>query len=60
MTQEFFMGLEREYAEYNDKCIADLQEMNDNKIANIKQAGGIDEWQENDLDSLTRTFHFNS
>ena len=35
MTKAFLQDLHAKHAEYNLKCVADLQEMNENKIANI-------------------------
>ena len=51
--------LQLKYAEFNDACKAELQEMNKNIIENIVNRGGTQGW-EIDNDAMTKSFEFNS
>jgi len=57
LTKAYFNELENQQKAYNDKCVDELKEMNQNKITNIIDSGGIEGWHESgNLDSLTKSF----
>ena len=61
MTNAFFANLEQEYAAYNEKCVNDLKEMNQTKINNIIERGGIEGWDDGgNLNALTKSFDFDT
>ena len=61
LTQAVMADMQREFAAYNEKCINDLKEMNQTKITNIIERGGVEGWDDGDnLDALTKTFDFDS
>ena len=61
MTEQFFEKLQEEFDLYNEKCVNDLKEMNQNRITAILERNGVEGWDEGDnLEALTRTFNFDS
>ena len=61
MTVAYFKELETEFQAFNDRCVDELKEMNQTKITNIIERGGVEGWNDGDnLDALTKTFEFES
>ena len=61
LTRAYFAELDAKYAEFNDNCAVELEEMNKNVISNIIARGGHKGWETADnLDDLTKSFEFQS
>ena len=61
ITNAYLTNLQIAHDKYNEKCVNDLKEMNQTKITNIIESGGIEGWDDSaNLDALTRTFQFES
>ncbi len=53
--------LEKEFKEFNARCSEELKEMNQNRITNIIERGGVDGWETAaDLAHLKKSFSFTS
>ncbi len=53
--------LEQEFKEFNIRCSEELKEMNQNRITNIIERGGVEGWETAaDLAYLKRSFSFNT
>ena len=61
LTTAYMNELQAQHKAFNDKCRDDLKEMNQTKITNIIERGGVEGWDEgSNLESLTKTFEFTS
>ena len=60
LTNAYFNELEASFEVFNEQCKKELSEMHTNKISNIIDAGGIEGWENQDLEQLTKTFEFDS
>ena len=61
LTNAWMNELQAEYEAYNEKCVNDLKEMNQTKITNIIEKGGVEGWHDGDnLDALTKSFEFDT
>lgn len=60
LTKAYFNELEASFETFNEQCKKELSEMHTNKISNIIDAGGIEGWENQDLEQLTKTFEFDS
>lgn len=61
LTNEFHSKFEKECEEFNENVKEELKEMNQNKITNIIERGGVEKWETaEDLSYLSRTFEFSS
>lgn len=53
--------LEQEFKAFNIRCSEELKEMNQNRITNIIERGGVEGWETaSDLSYLSRSYTFNS
>ena len=59
LTNAFFNDIEREHQAFNEKCIAELQQMNGTLLDNIRSSGGLTDWDES-REALNKTFNFDS
>jgi len=56
-----FEQTQLEYKEFNARCSEELKEMNQNRITNIVERGGIEGWETaTDLAYLQKSFTFSS
>ena len=61
LTEAYFAQLNNEFKLFNERCVDELKEMNQTKITNIIDRGGIEGWHDSgNLDSFTKTFEFDS
>ena len=61
LTTAYFAELNNEFKVFNERCVDELKEMNQTRITNIIDRGGIEGWTDSgNLDSFTKTFEFDS
>ena len=61
LTDEMVAKFHEECEKFNENVKEELKEMNQNKITNIIERGGVDKWETaEDLGNLSRTFEFSS
>ena len=61
LTTAYFNELNNEFKVFNERCVDELKEMNQTKITNIIDRGGIEGWEDTgNLDAFTKTFEFDS
>lgn len=61
LTNQEYESLLKEWEEMNNGAKEELKEMNQNRITNIIERGGVDNWETaSDLAHLKRTFEFKS
>ena len=61
VSDKYFADLEASYAQFNENCLSELQEMNQNMITNIMNRGGHDGWETaENLDYMRKSFEFRS
>ena len=61
LTTAYFNELNADFKQFNERCVDELKEMNQTRITNIIDRGGIEGWTDSgNLDSFTKTFEFDS
>lgn len=61
LTDAEMNALQVEFKEFNQRCADELKEMNQNRITNIIERGGVEGWDTaSDLAYLKKSFTFNS
>jgi len=60
LTTAYFNELNSEFKAFNEKCVDEFKEMNQTRIQNIIDAGGIEGWDDSSNDAITKSFEFDS
>ncbi|CDW84364.1 pterin-4-alpha-carbinolamine dehydratase [Stylonychia lemnae] len=61
LTEQHYAQLQKEFEQFNLQCAEELKEMNQNRITNIIERGGVEGWDTaEDLAYLRKSFEFHT